>query len=299
MQKKYLINDNLVGTRLDKALAVLDTYSRSFIQTNLEAGNILVNGKVCKPSYKLELADEITFNIPAERKLEVVAKDLNLDIIYEDEDLAVINKPKGMVVHPANGHYDDTLVSGLLHSLKNLSSINGVIRPGIVHRIDKDTSGLLVVAKNDKTHEGLQAQLKDHSLARVYYALVIGEITEEYGRINAPIGRDPKDRVKQAVVADGKEAVTNFRVIERFKNYTLVECRLETGRTHQIRVHMAYIKHPILGDPLYGPRKVYGDLGQYLHAKEIGFIHPITKEKMHFTTELPEYFKLELEKLRG
>ncbi len=299
MQKKYQVNEKLVGIRLDKALSLVDEYSRSFIQTNLENNNITVNGKIVKPSYKLELNDEIVFEVPEEKKLTLEPKNMDLDIIYEDDDLAIINKPKGMVVHPSNGHYDDTLVSGLLHSLKNLSSINGVIRPGIVHRIDKDTSGLLVVAKNDYAHEQLQLQLKDHSLSRIYYALVIGEITEEYGRINAPIGRDPKDRIKQAVVADGKPATTNFKVLERFSGYTLVECRLETGRTHQIRVHMAYIKHPILGDPLYGPRKVYGTIGQYLHAKEIGFIHPTTKKYMHFETKLPQYFEDILNDLRN
>lgn len=298
MQKEYIIDEGKVGLRLDKALALFDEYSRAYIQENIDNNNILVNDKPTKCSYKVQLGDKILFNVPENVELEIEAENLNLDIIYEDDDIAIINKPKGMVVHPSIGHNTNTLVQGLMYELDNLSGINGVNRPGIVHRIDKDTSGLLIVAKNDDAHNKLVAQLKDHTLSRKYYAICCGVIEEDRGRINAPIGRDPKDRKKQAVVKDGKEAITHFQVLERFKNHTLVECVLETGRTHQIRVHMQYIKKPILGDPLYGPRKIYGDIGQYLHAKKIGFIHPRTNEYMEFETELPTYFEKELQRLR-
>ena len=296
MLKEVIIDENTKGLRLDKALATLTDLSRTVIKSNEDS--ILVNGKKEKLSFKVSLDDKISIEVKENEELDLKPIDMNLDIVYEDEDIAVINKPKGIVVHPSIGHHNDTLVSGLLYELDNLSQINGVIRPGIVHRIDKDTSGLIIVAKNDVSHNKLVDQLKDHTLFRVYNAICCGVINEDKGRINAPIGRDPKDRKKQAVIKDGKEAITHFKVLERFKAHTLVECRLETGRTHQIRVHMSYIGKPILGDPMYGPRKIYGDIGQYLHAKKIGFIHPRTNEYMEFETELPEYFKVELNKLR-
>lgn len=224
--------------------------------------------------------------------LQIEPEDINLDIIYEDKDVIVVNKPQEMVVHPAPGVYSGTLVNALLHHCKDLSGINGVARPGIVHRIDKDTSGILVVAKNDISHNNLAAQFKEHSISRVYMALVEGIIKDEQGTIEAPIGRHPVDRIKMAVVKDGRHAVTHYKVIERFKNHTLVECRLETGRTHQIRVHMSHIMHPLVGDPVYGYKKQRFNLkGQMLHAKLLGFIHPTTRQYVEFESELPEYFK--------
>ncbi len=222
---------------------------------------------------------------------------MNLEIVYEDEDVAVVNKPKGMVVHPAAGNYENTLVHGLLYELEDLSTINGVARPGIVHRIDKDTTGLLMIAKNDKASLSLTEQLKAHTCKRTYQALVYGTIQENKGKINAPIGRDQMDRKKMAVTKNGKEAITHFTVLKRFKDFTLVECALETGRTHQIRVHFSYIGHPLVGDKVYGRRKVIGDEGQFLHAKTIGFLHPSTGKWMEFDSELPEYFKVFLNQL--
>ena len=222
---------------------------------------------------------------------------MNLEIVYEDEDVAVVNKPKGMVVHPAAGNYENTLVHGLLYELEDLSTINGVARPGIVHRIDKDTTGLLMIAKNDKASLSLTEQLKAHTCKRTYQALVYGTIQENKGKINAPIGRDQMDRKKMAVTKNGKEAITHFTVLKRFKDFTLVECALETGRTHQIRVHFSYIGHPLVGDKVYGRRKVIGDEGQFLHAKTIGFLHPSTGKWMEFDSELPEYFKVFLKQL--
>ncbi|MCI5925183.1 RluA family pseudouridine synthase, partial [Streptococcus vestibularis] len=224
--------------------------------------------------------------------------DIPLDIIYEDADVAVVNKPQGMVVHPSAGHTSGTLVNALMYHVKDLSSINGVVRPGIVHRIDKDTSGLLMIAKNDKAHNDLAAELKDKKSLRKYVAIVHGNLPNDRGVIEAPIGRSDKDRKKQAVTAKGKPAVTRFTVLERFGNYTLVELQLETGRTHQIRVHMAYIGHPVAGDPLYGPRKTLKGHGQFLHAKTLGFTHPTTGELVEFTAEEPAIFKETLEKLR-
>jgi 23S rRNA pseudouridine1911/1915/1917 synthase len=231
---------------------------------------------------------------------EIIPEDLNLTYVYNDEDVCVVNKPSGMVVHPAPGALEHTLVHGLMYDLKDsLSGINGVMRPGIVHRIDKDTSGLLVVAKNDFAHEGLSLQLQTHSMKREYIALVNGIIPNDLGRINAPIGRDPIDRMKMAVVKDGKEAVTNFTVLKRYKDKTLVRCQLETGRTHQIRVHFKYIGYPLLGDPLYGTKRVFGDQGQFLHAKTLGFIHPRTNQYLEFDSELPEYYRNYLEELEN
>ena len=242
--------------------------------------------------------DVITYELPEEEVLEYKAEDIPLDIIYEDADVAVVNKPQGMVVHPSAGHTSGTLVNALMYHVKDLSSINGVVRPGIVHRIDKDTSGLLMIAKNDKAHNALAAELKDKKSLRKYVAIVHGNLPNDRGVIEAPIGRSDKDRKKQAVTAKGKPALTRFTVLERFGNYTLVELQLETGRTHQIRVHMAYIGHPVAGDPLYGPRKTLKGHGQFLHAKTLGFTHPTTGELVEFTAEEPAIFKETLEKLR-
>ena len=230
---------------------------------------------------------------------KIINKDIPSRFVYEDKDVIVVNKPSGMVVHPANGHYDDTLVNALMYHCDDLSTINGEIRPGIVHRIDKDTSGLLVACKNDTSHNCIALQLKEKTTIRKYVAIVYGSFDHLYGRIDAPILRDPSDRLKMAVIEGGKNAVTHFKVLEKLGDYTLVECKLETGRTHQIRVHMAYINHPVLGDPLYGPKKVIGDFGQYLHAKSLGFIHPTTKEEMIFEVEPPKEFLEKLEELRN
>ena len=293
---KYLVKEEQVCLRLDKYLTEATGKTRSFIQNNLTI--LKVNDKDVKLSYKVNLGDEITIEFREVEDLELKPVNLNLDIIYEDEDLAVINKPKGLVVHPACGHKNDTLVSGIMYQIKDLSGIGGVMRPGIIHRLDKDTSGLIVIAKNDDAHLKLSEQLKDHTMYREYHAITIGLINEDRGKIIAPIGRDKLERTKMAIVKDGKDAITHFEVIERFKQNTYLKCVLETGRTHQIRVHLAYIGKPILGDPLYGPRRVYGKVGQYLHAKSLTFNHPRTGEKMTFTTELPQYFQAELAKLR-
>ncbi len=288
---KLHIDNEFVGIRLDKVIAtLLPDKTRNNILKLIEDGNILVNGKTIKPSQKAQLNDEIEINEPEPKSLDLEAENLNLDIVYEDSDVAVINKPKGMVVHPGAGVNSGTLVNGLLYEMDDLSEINGVIRPGIVHRIDKDTTGLLMIAKNDKASLSLTEQLKRHECNRIYYALVYGEFQENKGRINVPIARSKEDRKKMAVDKDGKEAITNFKVLRRFKGFTLLELKLETGRTHQIRCHMEYIGHPLVGDKIYGRRKVIGDLGQFLHAKKIGFIHPTTKEWMEFDSELPKYF---------
>ena len=287
---KIDITDN-EGIRIDKYLSLELGKSRNYILMLLDENLIKVNGKIVKPSYKLAKNDSIEYELKEEKSLDLEAKDLNLDIIYEDDYVAVVNKPKGMVVHPGAGDNDETLVNGLLYELSDLSTINGVFRPGIVHRIDKDTTGLLMIAKNDVASLSLTEQLKNHSCNRIYHALVHGVINENRGRINAPIGRDTNDRKKMAVVKDGKEAITNFTVLKRFKDYTYIECKLETGRTHQIRVHLEYIGHPLVGDKTYGRRKVVGDIGQFLHAKTIGFKHPKTGEWLEFDSELPDYFK--------
>lgn len=286
------------GNRLDKALADLTELSRSQANEAIKAGTVLVNGKSAKAKYAVKEDDVITYKLPEEEVLEYKAEDIPLDIIYEDADVAVVNKPQGMVVHPSAGHTSGTLVNALMYHVKDLSSINGVVRPGIVHRIDKDTSGLLMIAKNDKAHNALAAELKDKKSLRKYVAIVHGNLPNDRGVIEAPIGRSDKDRKKQAVTAKGKPAVTRFTVLERFGNYTLVELQLETGRTHQIRVHMAYIGHPVAGDPLYGPRKTLKGHGQFLHAKTLGFTHPTTGELVEFTAEEPAIFKETLEKLR-
>ncbi|WP_455445167.1 RluA family pseudouridine synthase [Streptococcus salivarius] len=286
------------GNRLDKALADLTELSRSQANEAIKAGTVLVNGKSAKAKYAVKEDDVITYELPEEEVLEYKAEDIPLDIIYEDSDVAVVNKPQGMVVHPSAGHTSGTLVNALMYHVKDLSSINGVVRPGIVHRIDKDTSGLLMIAKNDKAHNALATELKDKKSLRKYVAIVHGNLPNDRGVIEAPIGRSDKDRKKQAVTAKGKPAVTRFTVLERFGNYTLVELQLETGRTHQIRVHMAYIGHPVAGDPLYGPRKTLKGHGQFLHAKTLGFTHPTTGELVEFTAEEPVIFKETLEKLR-
>lgn len=260
---------------------------------------MFVNSEAKKAKYKVKVGDRIEFEVPEAEVLDIVAEDLPLEIIYEDSDVAVVNKPQGMVVHPAAGHASGTLVNAIMYHIKDLSSINGVIRPGIVHRIDKDTSGLLMIAKNDKAHESLAAQLKDKTSKRRYLAIVHGEIANDKGTIEAPIGRNLKDRKKQAVVSGGKPAVTHFEVLERFYGYTLIALRLETGRTHQIRVHMNYIGHPVAGDPLYGPNKTLTpNKGQFLHAETLGFDHPTTGEFMEFQVDAPEIFNEQLEKLR-
>ena len=289
---KVIVEASLTKLRLDKALTqIYEGKSRSYTLKAIEEGKVLVNGKIEKPSYSLKLGDEISYEPLEEQALNMDAKDLGLEIVYEDNDVAVVNKPKGMVVHPGAGNQEDTLVHGLLYELDDLATINGVIRPGIVHRIDKDTTGLLMIAKNDMAALALAEQLKNHSCKRRYQALVYGTFAESKGKINAPIGRDPEDRKKMAVSKTGKQAITHFTVLKRFKDFTLIECELETGRTHQIRVHMSYIGHPIVGDKVYGRRKVIGDQGQFLHAKLIGFKHPRTQEWMEFDSELPEYFK--------
>ncbi|EMF0257704.1 RluA family pseudouridine synthase [Enterococcus hirae] len=285
--------------RIDKVLTGLfNDYSRSQIQLWLKDGAVSVNGQVVKANYKVKKNDEIVIAVPEPETLSIEAEDIPLEIVYEDEAVAVVNKPQGMVVHPSAGHPNRTMVNALMYHVKDLSSINGVIRPGIVHRIDKDTSGLLMVAKNDLAHESLAKQLKDKTSLRKYVALVHGVIPHEKGTINAPIGRSKVNRKMQAVREDGKPAVTHFNVLERFNDFTLVELTLETGRTHQIRVHMKYIGYPLAGDPVYGPSKTLKGDGQFLHAKLLGFTHPITGQKMVFEAPLPTIFEKTLEKLR-
>ncbi|MEK4629627.1 RluA family pseudouridine synthase [Solibacillus sp. FSL R7-0682] len=293
--------EEFAGERIDKALSLMEsTWSRSQISNWLDESRITVNGAGVKAKYKVKQGDVIEINVPDEvEELEIIPEDLNLEIVYEDADVLVVNKPRGMVVHPAPGHTTGTLVNGLMFHCKDLSGINGVARPGIVHRIDKDTSGLLMVAKNDVAHESLVNQLVEKSVTRKYTALVHGHIAHEKGTIDAPIGRDQKDRQKQAVVDNGKHAVTHFQVVERFGDFTLVECRLETGRTHQIRVHMNYIGYPLAGDPKYGPKKTIDFDGQVLHAGVLGFIHPVTKEYLEFEAPLPADFVEVLEALRN
>ncbi|WP_270526096.1 RluA family pseudouridine synthase [Longibaculum muris] len=289
------------GQRIDKILVkALTDFSRTQIQMLIQDGHVLVNGKVIKASYKVEVNDEVMVHIPEPESADILAEDIPLDIVYEDQDVIVVNKPTGMIVHPSAGIYKGTLVNALLYHCHDLSGINGVMRPGIVHRIDKETSGLLMVAKNDMAHASLSEQLQEHTVTRRYLALVHGLIPHEFGRIEAPIGRDPKDRQKMTCTdKNAKDAITNFKVLERFKDMTLVECRLETGRTHQIRVHMQYIGHPVYGDPQYGLKRDDTTYGQYLHAKILGFVHPRTGEDMYFESELPDFFKAKLDELRN
>ena len=286
--------DRFLGSRLEQV-------SRSYLQKLVKDGAVLVNGKPVKSSYKVENGDRIRLEIPDAVEPDIEAEPMALDILYEDSDIILINKPKGMVVHPAAGHYSGTLVNGLMAHCKNeLSGINGVMRPGIVHRIDMDTTGVLIVCKNDKAHNAIAEQLKVHSITRKYYAIVHGVLKADTGTVNAPIGRHPVDRKKMSInEKNGKEAVTHYRVLQRFWRFTFVECQLETGRTHQIRVHMASIGHPLLGDQVYGPAKVpfSGLQGQTLHAGVLGIIHPSTGEYMEFTAPLPAYFEAILKKL--
>lgn len=286
--------------RIDKVLSTLNQeWSRTQVQQWIKEGHVLVNGEKIKTNYKCALNDVIQVTIPEPEELDVLPEEMDLDIYYEDQDVLVVNKPKGMVVHPAPGHTTGTLVNGLMAHCKDLSGINGVLRPGIVHRIDKDTSGLLMVAKNDLAHESLVNQLVNKTVKRKYKALVHGVIPHDYGTIDAPLGRDTKDRQSMTVVDEGKHAVTHFQVLERFDQYTLVECQLETGRTHQIRVHMKYIGYPLVGDPKYGPRKTLDMGGQVLHAGILGFIHPRTEEYIEFEAPLPESFTSLLEQLKN
>lgn len=289
------------GIRIDKFLSdELPEMSRSYIQKLIKEDQVTVNGKIVKANYKLSADDFVVVCQPELKEPDILAEDIPLDILYEDEDFLVINKPKGMVVHPSAGHYSGTLVNALMYYCKDdLSGINGVMRPGIVHRIDMDTTGSLLVCKNDFSHQHIAQQLKEHSIRRVYHAIVHGVIEEEEGTVDAPIGRHPIERKKMSInYKNGKEAVTHYKVIQRFKNYTYIQCQLETGRTHQIRVHMASIKHPLLGDQVYGPQKNPFKLqGQSLHAKIIGIIHPRTNAYIEADAPLPEYFEKLLKKL--
>ena len=300
----FLIDEENQSTRIDSVLSLLlPETSRSFIQKLIEGGNLRLNGDVItSKKYKLRAGDRVEITLPPPEKLSVEPEDIPLDIVYEDSDVLVVNKPKGMVVHPAAGNYTGTLVNAVMyHCGDRLSSINGVIRPGIVHRIDKDTSGLLMLAKNDAAHESLSKQLAEHSITRRYKALVYNNFAEDSGTVDAPLGRDPKNRLKRAVTEqNSKRAVTHWKVTERFGKYTLIEAKLETGRTHQIRVHMAYIKHPLVGDRVYGPAKQsLARDGQMLHAEVLGFVHPKTGEYMEFRQPLPTEFRNLLERLRN
>ncbi|MBR4706619.1 MAG: RluA family pseudouridine synthase [Pseudobutyrivibrio sp.] len=285
--------------RIDKYLATsLPDKSRSYYQKAIDGGFVLVNGRQVKSKYQTKLGDEIVVSIEPVKEIDIVPEDIPIEILYEDEDVIVVNKPKGMVVHPAPGHYTGTLVNGLMYHCKDsLSGINGEIRPGIVHRIDMNTTGSLLVCKNDKAHNDIAAQIKVHSVNRIYKGIVIGNFKEMEGTVNAPIGRNSKDRKKMAVVSDGREAITHFTVLEQYKGYAYVQFKLETGRTHQIRVHMAHIGHPLLGDDVYG-KPARNLQGQTLHAQTIGFIQPSTKEYVEVNAPLPEYFEEQLSKLR-
>lgn len=290
----FQITEELEGERIDKCMSILiDSLSRSFIQKLIKDDKVLVNNIPAKASYKVKTDDEISFYLPKSVEPDILAEDIPLDVLYEDNDIIVVNKPKGMVVHPAAGHYSGTLVNALMfHCKDNLSGINGVMRPGIVHRIDRDTTGSLVVCKNDIAHNSLAAQLKEHSVNRRYRAICMGVIKEDEGTIHTTIGRHPTDRKKMATnVKNGKDAITHYKVLQRFDKYTYIECVLETGRTHQIRVHMASIGYPLLGDEVYSTRKAPFKLtGQTLHAMTLGFIHPTTETYIETTAPLPEYF---------
>lgn len=287
--------------RIDKYLCMqIEGKSRAFLQGLIESGNVLVNNKIIKSNYKLKKYEEVKVILREPIKLDVEPQDIPLDILYEDSDVIVVNKEKGMVVHPACGNYCGTLVNALLFHCKDLSSINGVIRPGIVHRIDKDTTGVLVVAKNDEAHNFLSEQLKNHSMKREYYALAEGRFKETEGTVDKPLGRNKKDRLKMGIIEGGKRAVTHYKVIKVYKDVTLVSCRLETGRTHQIRVHLASISHPLVGDLVYGYKKQkYKIKGQLLHARLLGFIHPVSKIYMEFEAPLPKEFEETLKKLNS
>ncbi len=287
------------GIRIDKFLAsALPEKSRSYYQKSIDSGFVLVNGKQVKSKYQTKLGDEIFVSVEPVKEIDIVPEDIPIDILYEDEDVIVVNKPKGMVVHPAPGHYTGTLVNALMYHCKDsLSGINGEIRPGIVHRIDMNTTGSLLVCKNDKAHNDIAAQIKVHSVNRIYKGIVVGNFKEETGTVDAPIGRNPKDRKKMAVVSGGREAVTHFTVLEQFKGFSYVQFKLETGRTHQIRVHMASLGHPLVGDDVYG-KPVKGLIGQTLHAETLGFIQPSTGEYVEVNAPLPDYFEQLLNKYR-
>lgn len=297
----FKVDEKSEGTRIDKYLSdIFQEKSRSFIQELIKEEKVKVNNKIPKNNYKVKAFDNIELELQEEEILKVEAEDIHLNILYEDNNILVVNKEQGMVVHPAPGNYNGTLVNALLFHCKDLSSINGEVRPGIVHRIDKYTSGILVVAKNDEVHNKLSEQLKDHSMKREYYALIEGRLKNDKGTINKPIGRNKKDRLKMGIVKEGKHAVTHYEVLERYNGYTFIKCRLETGRTHQIRVHMSSIGFPVVGDPLYGFKKQKFKLeGQMLHAKTLGFIHPNTNEYIEFNSELPNYFTNIINKLRN
>ena len=299
----FRVSPDQEGERLDVYLNnIIDSSSRSHIQKLIKSGNVTVNQTVIeKPALKITCDDEITVHLPPSVHLEIEAQDIPLDILYEDDHVLVVNKPKGMVVHPAAGHFTDTLVNAIMYHCKDdLSGINGVMRPGIVHRIDRDTTGSLIVCKNDFSHNIIAEQLKSHSLKRIYKALVIGNIKDDEGTINAPIGRHRTDRKKMAVTQNGKEAITHYKVIERFPGYTYMEFRLETGRTHQIRVHMAHIGHPLVGDEVYGGKiPGFKTNGQMLHAEILSFIHPESKELIEISAPIPEYFNEIIMRLRN
>lgn len=297
MREEFLVTEELAGDRIDRLLAEqFEGLSRSFLQKLFKSGDVSVNGRTVKPSYKAAAGDAVSLMVPEAIEPEILPEDIPLDILYEDHDVILVNKPKGMVVHPAAGHYSGTLVNALMYHCKDdLSGINGVLRPGIVHRIDMDTTGVIIACKNDLAHASIADQLKEHTITRRYEAIVHGVLKSDSGTVDAPIARNPKDRKKMCVAArdsDGKRAVTHYRVLNRFKNYTHIECRLETGRTHQIRVHMAYIGYPLLGDVLYDSAKCpYKLQGQTLHAGVLGFIHPRTGEYMEFSAPRPAYFE--------
>lgn len=298
--EKIIVHLNEDRVRLDSYLANEKTeLSRTMIKKLIEDGNILVNGKRQKTSYKVENNDEICITVPEAKEINLKAQDIPIEIIYEDKDIIVVNKPKGMVVHPAVGNIDRTLVNAIMNICKDsLSGIGGEIRPGIVHRLDKDTSGLLIVAKNDEAHIKMSEEIKNREVTKIYIALVRGVVKENEASIDMPIGRSPKDRKKMAVVRNGKRAITHFKVIKRYHNYTLLQIKIDTGRTHQIRVHMAEIGYPVVGDLVYSNGKnEFGVEGQMLHAKKLEFKHPITGESMHLEAELPDYFKQILKKL--
>ena len=303
MKKEIFVTEEASGDRVDKFLSEqCEEYSRSFLQKLMKSGGVFADDRPVKASYRVSEGDRLTFEVPEAVEPEILAENIPLDILYEDRDVILVNKPKGMVVHPAAGHYTGTLVNALMyHCREDLSGINGVLRPGIVHRIDMDTTGVLIACKNDQAHNSIAAQLKEHSITRRYQAIVHGVVKEDEGVVDAPIGRHPQDRKKMCINhQNGKSAVTHYRVLKRFSGFTHIDCRLETGRTHQIRVHMASLGHPLLGDLVYGPSRCpYKLQGQTLHAGILGFIHPTTGEDMEFTAPLPEYFEHLLEILPG
>lgn len=302
--KELFIVESQEGERIDRYLAeAMPDRSRSYVQKLIKTENVVVNGEPVKASYRLLIGDRLEITVPDAREPEIEAEEIPLNILYEDSDIIIVNKPKQMVVHPAPGHLSGTLVNALMyHCRQELSGINGMLRPGIVHRIDMDTTGSLVVCKNDKAHQSLAEQLKEHSIRRIYVAVVHGNLKADSGTVDAPIGRHPTERKRMSVHAkNGKRAVTHYKVLERFGAFTFIQCELETGRTHQIRVHMASIGHPLLGDAVYGPRKcpIPGLTGQTLHAKTLGLIHPETGEYLEVEAPLPEYFSSLLERFRG